>query len=296
MRTILITFLFFLSHCGTEEIKLRPTNHDDSETPTSQENDSTSTFADTSLIPAGFVSVYSTSFENVQKKNRHSLNWDFPHWVEYAAMHKEDGGEGNGLGGGDIWVEDSITLSGKKSIGLQLTDIEKSRRTEFTIYPEDYIQDEYFISYWLYLAEDWGLYDPTIEWDWFEIGNPFNTFGRPYAAIHISEPDANQENFAITLSLREENGTLSSLSEKRLKLPKGRWFNISYYVYRHEEKGAIKLWFDDHYIGGKIGIPTKSTKTDNFAVSIAKIYHERGDKVPHQLWIDDLELFAPAGQ
>lgn len=241
--------------------------------------------------PAPPTLVYETSFEEVEKKNRQQLTWEFPHWFEFAAMHQEDGGIGSGNTGARMWVDTTLAHSGAKSIGLELYNIERSRRAEFIIYPKDYLGKEYYISYWLYLPSDWGLFEPNIDWDWYEIGNPYSSVGVPYSAIHISNPDANQQYFTVSLELRNEAGIKSSAGEKQLLLPKGRWFEVYYYVKRDQENGAIKLWLDGALIAEKTGFPTMHSSSNNFSISIAKIYYERGDKTPHELWIDDLKLY-----
>ncbi len=314
MRTLLLSILLFLSFCGFDEdgfveaepkipesaIVLRPLPSP-SDTIVSDTTDFPSEPSDTIILPSDttglgipedFDLVYETSFEEVKAKNRHGLDWDFPHWVEYAAMHREDGGLGNGMGGGRLWVEEKKAHTGEKSIGLALHDIEKSRRAELTIFPQNYLSEAYFVSYWVYLPGDWGLFDPSIDWDWFEIGNPFISGGTPYAAIHITSPDTQQEFYTINLDVRNEEGKMNTYGKKRMRLPKERWFNIRYYVHRDRENGAIKLWFDDQLIGEQSGIPTMRSTTKDFTISIAKIYHEIGDTSQHQLWIDDLQLFT----
>lgn len=244
------------------------------------------------IIPSNFTKVYETSFENVSKKNSQELTWDFPHMFEFAARHQEDGGTGNGLGGARMWVDTLHAHTGNKSIGLEVFDIEKSRRSEFVISPKNYVSKEYYISYWLFLPANWGLFDPNIDWDWFEIGDPYTSKGLPYSAIFITKPDDNQQYYSVSLGTRDQLGILTSTEEKRISLPKNRWFQICYYVRRDVIDGAIKVWFDGQLIADKSGFPTAHTLHNDFNVSIAKIYYERGDKIPHQLWIDDLTLYT----
>lgn len=244
------------------------------------------------IIPSSFVKVYETSFENVASKNAHQLVWDFPHWFEYAARHREDGGKGNGIGGARMWVDNARAHTGRKSIGLEVFDIERSRRSQFLIFPKKYVNKEYYISYWLFLPSDWGLFDSTINWDWFEIGNPYFSNGEPYAAVFISKPDEKQKYFTVSLGIRDQERKLSTVGEKRILLPKNRWFQVCYYVRRDKKNGEVSVWFDGQLIAEKSGFPTANTSHDNFTVSIAKIYHERGDKVAHKLWIDDFTLYA----
>lgn len=246
------------------------------------------------VIPASFFQVYQTGFEDVRKKDPHQLEWDFPHWFEYAAMHAEDGGKGKGEGGARMWVETNRARSGQQSIGLELFDIERSRRSEFVLFPDGRLGSEYWVSYWLCLPEDSGLFEPTIDLDWYEIGQLYCSAGGPYAAIHISNPDAKQEYFDVTLCGRHQDHSAFTAGSKRMKLPKGKWFRILTYVKRDRANGAIKLWFDGHLIGEKAGFPTMNTCTEKFTISVAKVYHERGVKVRHKLWVDDLTLYSKA--
>jgi|GEM_PF-3243337 len=236
--------------------------------------------------------VVSTSFDSAEKLNDNNLSWDFPHWFEFAAMHQADGGSGDGLGGAHMWVDSEHFRSGGRSIGMEVFDIEKSRRAEFVLIPNSIVGKEYCVSYWVYLPENWGLYDPTINWDWFEIGNPYSAGGAPYSAIYIGSPDENQQFFSVWLGGRNKEGEMFGTSRKRMVLPKGRWFQVSYYVKRDTKDGEVKVWFDDELIGERSGFPTVDPNNSKFTISIAKIYHERGDKTPHKMWIDDLTIYS----
>ena len=249
-----------------------------------------------SMIPRTFARVHRTSFEEVKQKDAHRLDWDFPHWFEFAAMHREDGGKGDGNSGARMWVEAKRAHSGKQSIGLALFDIERSRRCEFVVYPGGLVGREYFASYWLYLPADWGLFEPNIDWDWYEIGNPYSTSGAPYSAIHIKRPDEKQETFEVGLGGRRESGKGYSVGFKRIRLPKGEWFHVVTYVRRDRNDGAVRLWLNGQLLAAGEGFPTMHSTRDRHTMSIAKIYHERGDKTPHRLWIDDFELYTRGGQ
>jgi len=250
----------------------------------------------TAEILESMEKVEETSFEEVEKVSDNNLSWDFPHWFEFAAMHQADGGLGDGLGGARMWVDTTLAHSGKKSIGMEVFDIEKSRRSEFVIFPSEVVGKEYCVSYWLYLSEDWGLYDPNIDWDWFEIGNPYSAGGAPYASIHIGSPDENQEFFSIWLGGRDKDGNMFGTPSKRTAIPKGRWFQVSYYVLRDNKDGEIKVWFDGELLAKKSGYPTVDPDNPKFTISIAKIYYERGDKRPHKMWIDDLTIHSNQGK
>lgn len=243
-------------------------------------------------VPEDYDLVYQTSFEGVAKADEHRLKWDLPHWCEFAARHREDGGKGSGEGGGRMWVESNIVRSGNNSIGLELFDIEKSRRAELAIFPEDMLGQEYYVSYWIYLPENWGLHDPTIEWDWYEIGNPVSIIGFPYIAIYITNPDAENKAFDVGLGGRGVDGKKLHGVSKRMPLPRARWFNIMYHVNRHPTVGSTRLWFDGQVIGELTNIATSRQGNVKHQISVAKIYHERGDRTPKQIWIDDLKLYT----
>lgn len=247
-----------------------------------------------SRVPEGFVMAYSTSFEDVEKKTKNTLDWDFPHWFEFAAMHRQDGGSGNGNGGAWFWVDTELGHTGSKSIGLEVYDIEKSRRSEFLIFPEGYIDigKEYYVSFYLYFPEDFGLYEPNINWDWLELGDPFHSGRNPYGALFLTKPDDAQENFNVTLGVRNEEGVMSLMGDQRMPLRKGQWIQVDYYVRLDKYDGAIKIWFDDVLIADRSGFPTEHSQENDFKLSIAKIYHERGDKVKKRLWIDDLAIYT----
>lgn len=123
--------------------------------------------------PAAFTAVYATSFEGVRTQDAHRLAWDMPHWFEFAARHREDGGHGDGEGGARMWVETAFARTGSNCIGMELFDIATSRRCEFVIYPEEWVGNEYYVECWLHLPATWGLFAPRIEWGWYELANPY---------------------------------------------------------------------------------------------------------------------------
>jgi len=243
--------------------------------------------------PARFVKVYESSFEGVTTQDAHRLNWDMPHWFEFAACHKQDGGTGSGEGGARMWVESAFARSGTNCIGLELFDIQRSRRCEFVIYPSQLVNQSYYLSCWLYLPATWGLFAPDIDWDWYELANPYSHAGMPYAAVHIRNPDPTQHWYTVALAGRDKRGKAFTIAEQRLELPKGCWFHLACYVRHHKQNGAVALWFDGRLIGERSGFTTAHrSKKKPLTVSIAKIYHERSDTVPHQLWIDDPEIYT----
>lgn len=245
--------------------------------------------------PAAFTAVYATSFEGVSTQDAHRLAWDMPHWFEFAARHREDGGHGDGEGGARMWVETTFAHTGSNCIGMELFDISKSRRCEFVIYPDELVGSEYYIECWLYLPATWGLFAPGIDWDWYELANPYAYAGKPYAALHIRNPDATQGWYSVALAARGRRGQLRTLGELRLPVPKGRWFHVMYYVKRDKTNGAVTIWFDGMVVAEARGLATHHRSHNRrLTISLAKIYYERSDTVPHHLWLDDLTVYRRA--
>lgn len=245
-------------------------------------------------VPDGFELVYETDFEGVQKIDDHLLDWDFPHWFEFAAQHTEDGGEGDGEGGGYFWVDSIVTHGGQASIGIELFDIEQSRRAEFILYPDEILEKEYFVSYWLFVPGTFGLFNSEGGWDWFEIFNPFHSGGLPYGAFILTDPDSTQDVFNLSMLVRKADGASETFGDIRKELVKERWVRVAFYVKRDPVDGAVKVWYDGYLLVDQEGIPTENPELDeeDFNISIAKVYHERLDDTPHQIWVDDLEIYT----
>jgi len=235
--------------------------------------------------------VFQTDFENTEKDGEHHLNLSIDTWFEYG-----------GDGGARMWVEgvdqisDEITChSGSRCIGMELTDITKSRRSEFVIFPQSLVGDELFVSGWYYLPSDWGLHAPDIDWNWYGIlqithNNPPDYW--PYIQLEIYDNaiGGGYDVFDVGAKLRDPDGIASSLGGvENFTLPRGKWFNIKWYLLRHKTNGKIRIWVDEQLILDKSVISTKHI--DDYYIEISKIYHETTDTTTHQIWFDDLEIY-----
>lgn len=245
--------------------------------------------------------VYSTDFEKVTKLDAHRLDMGgIPDWFVF-----ENASGGYGDTGASMWMEGldrhtpGITChSGSRCVGMELTDITKSRRNQFDIDGvQSLVGDEIFVSVWLYLPADWGLHAPsnTINIDWYELVNPFFTDAPsylPYAAVHIHQPDTTKSIFVLKLDIRNDNSYINYGTIDNYALPRGRWFNVQYYVYRNPTNGIVKVW-----IGGKMvfdleNTPTKDPSNPRWFVSVAKIYYDTSDTFsPYRIWVDDLQMY-----
>jgi len=74
-------------------------------------------------------------------------------------------------------------------------------------------------------------------------------------------------------------------------LPRGRWFNLEYYLNRRETNSEFKVWFDGQLISDRANL-TWIKSVYGYISCIAKIYHSTSDTTPHQIWVDDLEIYG----
>jgi hypothetical protein len=244
-----------------------------------------------SAVPS--TPVYSTDFEHVTKKDANRLNMGIDNWFEFG-----------GDGGASIWMEgldrntSGITChSGNRCLGMELTDITKSRRNQFGIYNLQNlgITDQYFVSEWLYLPGDWRLHLPMGRWNWYELSNPDGaagpTFG-PYTSIHIIQRDPTVDVFELNFDQVDTTGTQTTLKViPNYALPRGQWVNLQYYVFRHPTNGIVRVWIDGTLLWDGENIATKNPSIADWLTIPAKIYYETSDTFsPYRIWVDDLEI------
>jgi hypothetical protein len=238
----------------------------------------------TYLAAAPTTLVYSTDFEQVTKRDANRLNMGIDNWLEFG-----------GVGGATMWLEglDRQTPgikchSGIRCLGMEVTDITKSRRAQFGIYPGPLVGKGYFISVWILLPADWGLHAPKS--NWYEIVNPYyNGSDAPYTAVWINQPDPAQSKFNIETGGRDPSGNVFTLDTAvDFPLPRGRWFNIQFSVLRDAVNGALKVWVDGKLVSDRRGLAVALT---TLIVVVGKIYYETTDTTPHQIWVDDLEIY-----
>ena len=236
------------------------------------------------------VLKYATDFEDAVKIADRELNLPIPHLFEFAANHQ---GDGDGNGGARIWVEETFAHSGNKCIGMELFDITLSRRNEFNILNiQELSGDEIFVSVWFWLPSDWELHSPT--YNSYAIMTLFGQQGNPwcpYLELRIYQ-DIDQPIFDIGVMGRDINNEVVYYSRvENFPLPRGRWFNTKYHIVTHPTEGAVKVWMDDQLVCDISGLVLPKV-TGDYKITIAKIYHELSDTTPHQLWVDDFEIWG----
>lgn len=234
--------------------------------------------------------VYSTDFENVTKRDAYHLMMG----IENEFVFGGDGGASMWMEGLDGRTQGLICHSGSRCVGLEVTNISKSQRCQFEVtHPENLVGNELFVSVWMYLPADWRLHTPD---NWYELVNPFFTEAPsylPYGAVHILQPDITRDIFTLSFDMRDVSGNLVTLKLiPNYALPRGRWFNLQYYVYRDATNGILRIWIDGALLLDANKIQTKNPSVAGWFTTVGKIYYDTSDTFsPYRLWVDDLAIY-----
>jgi hypothetical protein len=97
----------------------------------------------------------------------------------------------------------------------------------------------------------------------------------------------------LTVDYRDENQVQHWLDRyDNFPLPRGRWFQVQYYVLRSTTNGKLKIWFDGILVSDRSGLQTKVSAED-WHTTPAKIYYDTTYDVfsPYRIWVDDLEIY-----
>jgi hypothetical protein len=241
--------------------------------------------------------VYGTDFENITKQSANTLNMGINNWFEFG-----------GNGGASIWMEGldrktpGITChSGNRCVGMELTNITASRRNEFNIHGlQNLVGNEVFVSVWLYYPADFQMHLPVLSGhprNWWALCDPFFTGSpsyQPYAEPHIMQDDGSTTAvFALDFDVRDINGNLMTLKIiPSFQLPRGRWFNLQYYVYHDATNGILRIWIDGVFVLQVTGIQTANPTIVEWFTTPAKIYYDLRDTFsPYRIWVDDLQIY-----
>jgi len=149
------------------------------------------------------------------------------------------------------------------------------------------------------LPTDWQLHLPsgyTGGRNWYEIADPFFTVGptyRPYSPLTVYQKDSTVQVFSLAFEYRDTSNVIRTLKEiPNYPLPRGRWFNLQYYVYRHETNGIIKVWIDGALLWEGTNISTRNSSIVEWKTVPAKIYYDTNDGFsPYRIWVDDLQMY-----
>lgn len=225
--------------------------------------------------------IFKTSFKDAEKVSDEYLNIPIDHWFTLKPE------------GARMWVETAFAHSGSRCIGMEIFDKAVSKRNEFNIAGIQYalpdLSDEFTVSAWLMLPEDFSLGEPG----WYEPIMFFQESGptwAPYIALLILQPDIAVSVFNLVIQYEDVDHNLHTLKVlENFPLPRGNWFNIRWYLLRHPTEGILKVWVDKKLIYHGTNLTTKAT--DNFFITIAKIYYTVTDMKPQQIWVDDLGIW-----
>jgi hypothetical protein len=242
--------------------------------------------------------IFKTDFENIVKTD--------PHHISLPIVHRFTFTDGYG----SVWMEGldrtggPTPHSGSRCVGMELTAIDpSSARNEFNILDlNSLVGSELFVSVWLYLPADWGLF--STDWNWYELANPqtspYAANYAPYWALHIVKPPL----YCIDIDMRDHNNVLHTMAETPLgsvvrdpppyPLPRGRWFNLEYYVRRGSTRtstdGAVKVWIDGRIVCDFSNVQTGGG--ENWGTCPADIYGSLVESaMPYRIWVDDLEIW-----
>jgi hypothetical protein len=249
--------------------------------------------------PSTITLKYETDFENIVKVD--------PHYLSLPILHRFTFADGYG----NVWMEgldrnSGITPhSGSRCVGMELTELDLSGgpRNEFNIVGlNSLVGQELFVSVWLYLPANWGLFDPN--WNWYSIADPMfeqSSTYLPYWVIFIVNPPS----YNIYIATRGLDGQLVTMAQTppgsvvrdppAYPLPLGRWFNLQYYV-KHSSgsgvaDGAVKIWIDGKVVCELSNVVTSGG--DDWFTTPAKIYGSLVQSgMPYKIWVDDLEIYG----
>lgn len=236
--------------------------------------------------------IFSTSFEDTTKLSENKLDLSVDNWFEFGDSNQT----------ARMWVDNSRGHTGSKSIGLEITDPTVSRRAEFNLMQmSQWAGDEITVSVWQYLPADYNLNAPNIDWNWHEFYVLYGEYSSAFPQDHylrltITQPDITQKIFNLGLGGRTPNGVgqtgiqYSYGTINNFQLPRGEWFNIRSYLKRDETNGAAKVWINDQLVFDESGIQTKVFS--DYHITVGKIYNETTDTTTHQMWVDDVQVYA----
>ena len=227
-------------------------------------------------------------FETVTKLDAHRLNMGIENWFAMSGSNT-----GMWVEGLDRRTSNLNCHSGSRCVGLEVVT---GYRAQFNIMNLQNlgITSEYFVSVWLYLPADWRLHAPKGEWNWYELIDASGTpVGEPLTAVHIIQRDTTVDRFDLDFDWKD---TLAHnwITDKEIlnyPLPRGRWFNVQYYVFLDPTHGIVRVWIDDTLLWDGRNIPTMNP-SESPVTTVGKIYFNQKDTFSsYKIWVDDLVIY-----
>jgi len=267
------------------------------------------TYSDGGEIATKIYVNYTGATYNQGTKKIEGDGVDFYHEFATAGTpyyNEIDNGFGNDLGSGSPSFMMSTTSTGPGRDEFNIRDM------------QNVVGNEHFVSVWYFLPSDWRVRD-TGGLNFYALADPMQREGgnwAPYVEIWIHDYGGNLEQFRVSVGGKDPNNNEVILlnkdgSEARAYdvLPRGRWFNVKWWLRRDSEPGKsfVKVWVDGHLICDQTAFPYESgplnyvkvsgvpqlldlSIVNDYMTTVAKVYHQ-GTGVLHKLWTDDLEIW-----
>jgi hypothetical protein len=182
----------------------------------------------------------------------------------------------NGGSSDSVTITNEMAHSGTRS--FKLTD--SSTRVELDLYPGSMIQNDFYISFWVYVPST------------FKVGSYFTLFQlegsilpnyEPIWAIMINPPNSNH----IVLYGRDNNGNQLGnggvQADSQMTLPRDQWVHIEYYTHIGTN-GNIQAWMN--------GVQLWNVNCDTSGLKQSQMYFEPmiyGSS--GTIYVDDMQLY-----
>jgi hypothetical protein len=186
---------------------------------------------------------------------------------------------------------------------MELFNITKSRRDEFNIEPLNNLTgNQIFVSEWLYLPSNWQTYTPSGT-SWYELADLYfpmsGVTAGPYGALYVKQtPPSSNFILQVVNVVNDVNGTHYDYLyiNNNFPLPRGRWFNLQYYVLRSTTNGRVIVWLNGQLLVDAKGYNNMGASAD-WCTTPAKIYYNlsSNNTSPYYVWVDDLQIWNGLG-
>ena len=206
---------------------------------------------------------------------------------------------GGSRGTGVAEIDSSHAHSGTDSLHLAVPDVSRNRRAEWAVRDMEALVGarHYTVESWMYVPADWDFNVEGIDWNWYmfaqfytpETPQPGGAYA-PYTSFLVQQPDITTPVFRAHIGGRNsDNVNADYVVYEGFPLPRGRWFEVRYYIdLRTEDAGTARLWVDGIEVGEATGL---DTPRGDWYSTVAKVYHHEDEPERHDLWFDDLTIY-----
>lgn len=238
---------------------------------------------------------FRSDFEETTPVYPEHLSWSISHLINMEPLPSRQRFWLNRLTGAFYDVVSDRAHSGTRCLYLQLSDVAKNRRNQLEILSGQLFGNEVFVSIWLFLPSDWTLNSPTGKW--YELSNLCRPRGSHFEddlAVKLHIVQREDEGFAWRLyATPSYYRPVWSAVNSDVEVPRGRWFNLEYYVKRsmNPSEGRAMVRMDNQLL---FDITNKTGDSEDcYATVPAQILCGSDDYTMRQLWADDLQIYTP---